>query len=63
MNNGWRVRLTEKTATPHVVPVADTRRHLPENCWCQPTFDGKVLVHHSADRREEREPDYKRPLS
>ena len=41
----------------HVVPVGDLREHfLTVACWCQPTEDRGVVVHHSLDRREEREP-------
>ena len=40
-----------------VYPLDDLREHDPDNasCWCGPTFDDGVLVHHSMDRREEYE--------
>ena len=41
---------------PHVVPVDDLREHvLDTTCWCNPTEDDEVIVHHSMDRREEYE--------
>lgn len=43
----------------HVLPVDDLREHVADlNCWCHPTPDADdedVVVHHSADRREEYE--------
>ena len=40
----------------HVVPVNDLRDHaVSEDCWCGPTNDEGVWVHHSLDRREEYE--------
>lgn len=41
-----------------VHPVGDLRVHEPfnEECWCDPFWDDNVLVHNSADRREEYEP-------
>ena len=56
--SGWIVRFTDQTSTPHVVPVDDLREHDPENCWCCPTFNEDMWVHHSMDKREEFEPDY-----
>ena len=40
-----------------VVSVGDLRTHDPHNvdCWCKPLFQGEVLVHNSADRREDYE--------
>lgn len=40
-----------------VFPLGDLREHDPDSeaCWCNPTYDDGVLVHHSADRREEYE--------
>jgi hypothetical protein len=44
----------ETDALPHVCPVDDLRPHdLNADCWCQPTDDDGVMVHHSMDRREE----------
>ena len=40
----------------HVRPIADLREHaLSKACWCGPTADGSVWVHHAMDRREEYE--------
>lgn len=37
-----------------VVPIGDLREHQEgPGCWCCPTDDEGVLVHHSMDRREE----------
>lgn len=51
---GWEVRETQN-GKRHVVPVSDTRMHLPQDCWCGPTQDAEdpdLFVHHSADERE-----------
>lgn len=41
---------------PHVRPLLDLRDHLLDvMCWCVPTYDEGVWVHHSMDRREEYE--------
>jgi hypothetical protein len=41
----------------HVIPLDDTRDHIPfPECWCCPTPDDEypeVLLHHSADGRED----------
>lgn len=46
--NGWLATST------YVVPVDDLREHDAESdeCWCCPSYDGDILVHNSADRRE-----------
>lgn len=37
----------------HVVPLNDLRDHeAEETCWCRPTEDEGVWVHHSLDGRE-----------
>lgn len=37
----------------HVMPVNDLREHLcSKDCWCSPTEDEGVYVHHSLDGRE-----------
>lgn len=37
-----------------VIPLDDLRDHVHNgSCWCKPTEDDGVLVHHSVDRREE----------
>jgi len=48
MSEGWRV-----TEDKHVIPVADDIAHDDnEGCWCIPTYDAGVWVHHSRDGRE-----------
>ena len=43
-------------ASAHVMPVDDEREHTDSpDCWCKPTDDEGVWVHHSADHREFRE--------
>jgi hypothetical protein len=41
----------------HVTPVGDLIPHVDRrDCWCQPTPDAdepRVVVHHSADEREQ----------
>lgn len=47
----WQV--IESDAGIHVHPISDLRAHLTAvNCWCNPTLDDTIWVHHSADRRE-----------
>jgi hypothetical protein len=37
----------------HVVPVDDLVAHNDApSCWCMPTLEGGIYVHHSADQRE-----------
>ena len=37
----------------HVLPQEDLRPHeISEHCWCVPTDDDGILVHHSMDKRE-----------
>lgn len=36
----------------HVYPAHDLREHSLTNCWCNPTDDDGILVHHSLDGRE-----------
>ena len=37
----------------HVIPLDDLRPHSETpQCWCRPTDDEGVLVHHALDRRE-----------
>lgn len=41
------------TDDTHVVPLNDLREHEAEpDCWCGPTEDEGVWIHHSMDRRE-----------
>ena len=54
--SAWQTDIGEESMV-HVVPVADLREHfLTQSCWCQPRVEEGVVVHHSLDRREEREP-------
>lgn len=41
----------------HVYPIADTHEHVLEgdNCWCDPLIDGHLIIHNSADHREDYE--------
>lgn len=49
---GWMAIQTD--SGPQVFPLDDLRPHLHDSpCWCSPTDDEGVLVHHSVDRREE----------
>lgn len=37
----------------HVVPLNDLREHVANgSCWCKPTLDEGVWLHHSMDGRE-----------
>ena len=41
------------TAPIHIVPVNDLREHATSpQCWCKPTLDDGVFIHHAMDRRE-----------
>jgi len=51
---GWRVRESMR-GRRHVTPRRDLRVHDAENCWCQPEDDGYLIVHNSADGREDYE--------
>lgn len=45
-----------RTPENHVVPLNDFRGHdRTISCWCHPTDEDGVIVHHSMDRREEYE--------
>ena len=51
--NNWRI------FSQHVMPIGDLHEHIADpKCFCKPTDDDGVWVHHSLDKREEFEPDY-----
>lgn len=53
--NGWGAYRSDG-GVAHVCPLNDLRLHvIDDSCWCGPTDDEGVLVHHSMDRREEYE--------
>jgi hypothetical protein len=40
----------------HIIPGNDVRLHIVSvDCWCQPTDENGIIVHHSLDGREFRE--------
>ena len=41
----------------HVYPVNDFRPHNTSGgkCWCNPTYDGYVVIHNALDGREDYE--------
>lgn len=46
----------------HVVPLNDLREHdLNGSCWCKPTKDEGVWVHHAMDGREAFETGERKP--
>lgn len=47
----WQVLTTQ--GEQHVIPLNDLRPHTTERCWCRPTDDEGLWVHHAMDRREE----------
>jgi hypothetical protein len=52
--NGWAAYIGNG-GDRHVMPISDLREHAERGCWCGPTDDEGVMVHHSMDRREEYE--------
>lgn len=53
MSKKWTGMLND-SGRPHVYPIDDLRPHdIEGECWCKPTYDEGVVVHHSMDRREE----------
>lgn len=48
---------------PHVYPLGDTRTHSVGNdpCWCNPQEQDGVIVHNSADGREDFETGKRKP--
>lgn len=53
--SGWRVAWLDD-GERHVTPIGDLREHQESSgCFCHPTDDKGVWVHHSLDRREEYE--------
>jgi hypothetical protein len=48
----WRV-VFAPGGMSHVIPIDDLRPHEEAvTCWCHPTDDEGVTVHHSLDQRE-----------
>lgn len=55
MSAAWAVH-RRSTGQLVVVPLDDLAEHVIEGqCWCQPYEEDGVLIHNSADRREQRE--------
>lgn len=47
----WGVYLTD--GERHVMPIDDLLSHSESaKCWCGPTPDNGIFVHHSMDERE-----------
>lgn len=56
-NPGWGV-YREDLILPHVAPIDDLLEHIIDDeatCWCKPTVDADVIIHHSIDLREDNE--------
>jgi hypothetical protein len=54
IRNDWLIQETDDGM--QVVPLQDLRDHIFDpTCWCNPTLDDGVWVHHSMDLREEYE--------
>ena len=50
----WLAEVDDYAA--HVTPIDDLKPHeFNAECWCRPTDDDGVWVHHAMDRREEYE--------
>jgi hypothetical protein len=54
-NMPWRVH------GAHIIPDGDLREHSINECWCFPTEDEGLLIHHSLDRREDYENGQRKP--
>lgn len=40
----------------HVIPLNDLYEHAEcEDCWCDPEVSDRIVIHNSADRREDYE--------
>lgn len=50
----WKALGPTALVSSSVFPLNDLREHDPDSveCWCSPTWDGDILVHHSMDGRE-----------
>lgn len=52
-NQNCRQGMDCNCACWHVVPLNDLREHVTNgSCWCRPTLDEGVWLHHSMDGRE-----------
>jgi hypothetical protein len=60
LGKGWRGH-TDNNGPRHCWPEGDTSPHDTDSpgpvCWCKPFMDGAIIVHNSADGREQHEPD------
>jgi hypothetical protein len=55
MDKSWGVYEVEDDY-PYVAPINDLLSHnITRDCWCNPTEYDKIVVHHSADLREDNE--------
>jgi len=45
----------EVDGTKHVFPKDDLLKHGLKDCWCKPVSDDGIIVHKSADMREDDE--------
>lgn len=58
-SEGWKVLILDFPSSlreTHVFPLNDFRLHQDEDCWCGAKLDDEnMLVHKSADGREEYE--------
>lgn len=56
---GWEA-IALPNGEKHVIPLNDLKPHTEmAKCWCHPTDDDGVLVHHAMDNRELWESDRK----
>ncbi len=64
---GWEVREPVANEEQHILPLGDLVEHTATECICEPRTEpvprddgsmGWVIVHHSLDGREFREPDH-----
>lgn len=52
LSGGWSIWDTDLDER-HLVPNDDARPHShTDKCWCEPTLNEGLFVHHPADRRE-----------
>lgn len=64
MGGGWMTVTVQADLTTHVIPMNDLREHHRHGeCWCHPVVEheSRMMVHNSADGREDFEEGRRKP--